>query len=78
MLLTPPQLSQRWQVKISKIYGWINSGELVAANMSSGNSRPRWRITEADAVDFMRKRMTAARTEATRRKRIEKPVKEYV
>ena len=33
--LTPPQLAQRWQVKISKIYAWINSGELVAANMST-------------------------------------------
>ena len=37
--ITPPELAQRWHVKLANIYAWIRSGELNAINMSSGEER---------------------------------------
>ena len=65
---TPPELAERMQVKLSKIYAWIRSGELHAINVSDGDERPRWRITEADIVAFERQRKTAVHAVDSRRR----------
>ncbi len=48
----------------------INSGELVASNVSSGTQRPRWRILASDVGKFlMRTRRQAEPKSAPTRKR---------
>ena len=66
--ITPPELAKRMQVKLAKIYAWIRSGELHAINVSDGDERPRWRITEADVSDFERRRRTTAHAVSNRRR----------
>ncbi len=67
--ITPPELAKRWHVKLANIYSWIRSGELNAINMSSGEERPRWRLTEADVSDFERRRRTTASPGSARKQR---------
>ena len=66
--ITPPELAKRWHVKLANIYSWIRSGELNALNMSTGEERPRWRLTEADVSDFERRRRTTAHAVSNRRR----------
>ena len=76
--ITPPELAKRMQVKLAKIYTWIRSGELHAINVSDGEERPRWRLTEADVSDFERRRRTTAAPAVRRRKTIPQPAKKHV
>ena len=77
--VTPPQLAKRWQVKLANIYSWIRSGDLPAINMSTGEERPRWRLTEADVSDFERRRRTTASPVSARKQRhsIPTPAKDH-
>jgi hypothetical protein len=52
-MLTPPELAKRWKVSPDKIVGFIRSGLLRAADLSSAtSSRPRFRIDMADVLAF--------------------------
>lgn len=45
--LSPPKAAKLLGVHPEKIVGWINSGELLAMNVSN-RQRPRWRIRLSD------------------------------
>lgn len=53
---TPPALAKLWGVHSDKIRRWIEAGKLSASNLGEGESRPRWRITESAAAEFLASR----------------------
>lgn len=66
--ITPPALSKQLVVHVSKILGWIRSGELRAVNLGNG-SRPRWRILPDDLEQFLARRAAQPTTPVRRAKR---------
>lgn len=52
---TPPQIADRMQTTPENVIDFIRAGELRAINISKGN-RPRYRVSEADFLDFLEKR----------------------
>ena len=68
---TPPELGREWGTGSDKVLGWIHSGELPAVNFAASvGGRPRWRISRADAEQFLRSRSsTPAPPAKTRRRR---------
>ncbi len=78
--LTVPEVAKQIRVAPGKVRTWIDSGELVAANVASaGSSRPIWRIAADDLAAFLQSR-SAVRQSAptvTRRKR-SKAYREFV
>lgn len=69
---TPRELAAMTGIKVDKIYGWIESGELKAANLAeNGNGeRPRWRIWWDDWQAFLDGRANKpAEPKPTRRRR---------
>jgi hypothetical protein len=51
----PPQLAKLWKVSPAKVRGWIELGELLAANLGNA-SRPRYRVSSEDAEAFWKSR----------------------
>ena len=51
--LTPKLITERVGVHIETVLGWINRGELKAANVSRSSLRPRWRVAKSDLSDFL-------------------------
>ena len=76
--LTPPELAQRWGVNPTKVLALIRSGELRAVNLATRpNGRPRYRIDLADVAAFESARSTVPAPKP-RRRRADRPVREYV
>ena len=58
--LSPRLIVQLLGVHISTVLGWIDRGELLASNISSSRSRPRWRIAKSDLEEFLASRSNRA------------------
>ncbi|MBX2852552.1 MAG: helix-turn-helix domain-containing protein [Phycisphaeraceae bacterium] len=68
---TPQELARHWRVRPSKIYTWLNSGELRGADMSlsPGITRPRWRISQEEADAFRDRRKAKPQPNSMQRRR---------
>jgi hypothetical protein len=58
--LTPAQVAQRFGCAVKKVLAWIDSGELLALDVSLAGRRGkkgRYRIRPADLADFERRRL---------------------
>ena len=55
--LTAEQVAKEMQVHISRVYKWIQTGELPAIDIGSGGKH-NYRISRADLDDFKRRRRT--------------------
>jgi excisionase family DNA binding protein len=80
---TPPEAGRLLGCGSDKVLELIRKGELKAANLSSGQQRPRWRISPADLQDLLDRRsntVQASSSPAPSRKRRMIPVapKKYV
>jgi len=65
---TPPQLAKLWGVAPDKVVRFIRAGELRAIDLSQHQGgRPRYRIAEADKIDFERRRAASPPPPAPRR-----------
>ena len=55
--LTPPTIARMLGVKVAKVHGWINAGELDAwdSSIRAGVGKPRWRVS-IDALEAFRRR----------------------
>jgi len=74
---TPPEIAKRLRIRPDKVLGWIKSGELAAFDVSETvGGRPRWRISQQDLDDFLRRRRATPPPKATRKPR-RKPAKSY-
>ncbi len=60
--LTAEQVAKEMQVHISRIYKWIQTGELPAIDIGSGGKH-NYRISRADLDDFKRRRRTTQRND---------------
>ena len=49
---SPPQRAKQLGIDPEKVIGWIESGQLVAVNVSNG-TRPRWRISDSAFEAFL-------------------------
>ena len=58
--LSPRLIVQLLGVHISTVLGWIERRELLASNISSSRSRPRWRIAKSDLEEFLASRSNRA------------------
>lgn len=78
-VLTPPQLAKRWRVKVTKVLGWIRSGELRAINLATKATRkPRWKIRAEDVEAFELLRASNEVQKPSRARRAKLPAtKEY-
>lgn len=65
---TPAQLARHLQVSRNKVMGWIHGGQLIAANLASGQT-PRYRITQDALESFLDSRRVkpATHKQASRR-----------
>ena len=55
--LTPPQVAKRLRVSCEKVIGWLLAGELRGCDLASKDSRrPRYRISESDLAEFLKRR----------------------
>ena len=64
--LIPKQIAKELGVNVSKVLGWIRSGELVAIN-TSDSARPRYRISREAYAQFLESRSTAPAENPKRR-----------
>ena len=69
--VSPPALARRWTVNVTKVLGFIASGELRAVDLSTcpGVGRPRWKIDEADIEAFETRRLAKPPEPKPRRRR---------
>lgn len=68
--LSPKDVAELLLVNSSKVVGWINSGQLLASNVTSNQGRrPRWRIKRTDPDDFLQRRANCPAPTPTRRRR---------
>ena len=74
---SPPQLAKLWNVGVSKVRGWIESGELIAANLGDG-TRPRWRISDTEKDRFWAARQNYSASSNHRHSAVEANAREYV
>ena len=58
--LTAEQVAKEMQVHISRVYKWIQTGELPAIDIGSGGKH-NYRVSRADLDDFKRRRRTTQR-----------------
>ncbi len=74
---TPPEIAKELRIRPDKVLTWIRSGELVAVNLAENiGGRPRWRVSEGDLDDFLRRRQSTPPPKVSRRRR-SKPAKSY-
>ena len=64
---TPNQLAKVLRVGPNRIRGWIHRGELAASNVSDGEKRPRWRISQESLDDFLEGRTPSFKPKPRRR-----------
>ncbi len=76
---SPAQIARNFKVKVNKVLGWINSGELIAVNCATNvGGVPRWKVSAAALADFQRRRQSAQPAPPpTRRRRRTEQVKDY-
>lgn len=74
---TPPMLAKLWSVSSAKVRRWIESGELVASNLSDGE-RPRYKISCTDAAKFWNGRLARRQKALSRRSKILTGVETFV
>ncbi len=53
---TPPQLTKILHVSDDQVRFLIKAGDLVASNISRGNQRARWIVTQESLDEFLRRR----------------------
>ena len=58
LFMTAPEAARVLRVKPDRLRGWIEAGELPAANLGDG-SRPRYRISRPDLLLFLERRAAA-------------------
>ena len=51
--LSPKEITETVGISMTIVLGWISSGKLKAANISSNPGRPRWRVRISDLDDFL-------------------------
>jgi excisionase family DNA binding protein len=67
--LTPTQVAEQLGCDKLNVWKWIESGELVAVNVSNGShGRPRWRIDPNELQAFLLRRRNRAPATRSRRK----------
>ena len=79
--VTPRQLAASWGISISKVLGWIRTGELHAINAATrqDGSSPRFLIDVDDIAAFEAARSVVTKPVAkTPRRRRPPNVKQYV
>lgn len=56
--MTPKELAARWRCSVQHVLTLIGNGQLPGFNVASNphGKKPRWRIAEADVLDFERRR----------------------
>ena len=64
---TPPAVADLLGVGVTRIYGWIYSGELQAVNLG-GKKRARYRISQEAVRDFLNNRVVSSCTNRQRRR----------
>lgn len=52
-LLTARKAADRIGLSVKRIYALIANGKLHAVDVSTGQDRPRWRISEAEIEQFL-------------------------
>ena len=57
-VLRASQVAKRLNIARTGVYQLIDSGQLVAINVSTGQERPQWRITPDALQDFMSSRLS--------------------
>lgn len=68
--LAPSDIARSRGVNVSKVLGFIHSGELKAVNMATQTGKlPRWRIAPADLEAFDAARAAVPQAPVTRRPR---------
>ncbi len=68
--LAPSDIARSRGVNVSKVLGFIQSGELRAVNMATQASKlPRWKISPADLEAFDAARAAVPQAPVTRRPR---------
>lgn len=55
---TVGQVAERLRLDKSKIYLFIHTKKLRAVNISTGETRPNWRISSTDFDSFLKERET--------------------
>jgi excisionase family DNA binding protein len=58
LYMTAPEAAQVLRVKPDRLRGWIERGELPAANLGD-KTRPRYRIARSDLLLFLERRSAA-------------------
>lgn len=78
--LTPPMIAAAIGSRPETVVAWIRSGELVAVDLARrGSRRPRFRVRRADFEKFLERRtVTATPVQATRRRRRDEDLIEFV
>jgi len=77
--LTPPEVAKELGVGVHKVWSWIESGELSAANFATaGKSRPRWQCSEDDLAKFIETRRNKPVERRTKAVRALPKVREYI
>jgi len=76
---TPPKFAKTLGVKPEKIIGFIQSGELIAIDVSAkpGVGRPRYRIPPSAIADFIARRTVTPRLKPPRRTQLDDGGVEY-
>lgn len=54
--LTPKDVADVLGVSVDQVYELIEAGELVAIDVSRGNGRASWRLSQTALADFMDRR----------------------
>ena len=62
---TPPQIARMLGANVETIKHFIYSGELEAYNLSTGQTRPRYRISQEALEDFRKRRSVTNRPAKT-------------
>lgn len=69
--LRPREIAMRYGVGVTKVLGWIRSGELKALDVSTAGdgSKPRWRVLESEIEAFEKKRSSGKPSSPKRRRK---------
>lgn len=67
----PDFYAECWDIDVNTIRGWCASGELRATNVAkrADAKKPRWRISEVAAAEFMERRTRGPSSPPTQSRR---------
>ncbi len=65
----PREIATRYQVGVTKVLGWIRSGQLKAIDVSAtgDGTKPRWRIMQPEVEAFEQRRSSGGADQSKRR-----------